>query len=35
MRQVLFWDDPQGVYHVEQFGDACFGKVHTALALEV
>jgi hypothetical protein len=33
--QVLVWDDQQGVHRLEQFRDACFGKAHTALALEV
>src|SRR5262249_4857979 len=31
----LVWDDQQGVRRLEQFRDACFSNVHTALALEV
>ena len=33
--QVLVWDDQQGVHHLQQFGDAGFGKAHATLALEV
>src|SRR3954454_17585866 len=33
--QVLVWDDQQGVYHLEQFRDAGFGRTHSALSFEV